>query len=108
MTRKEKRRLFKQIKLKKVKKPTIKIKWPVKVEVACKKVAEQVKDLSGRTLTHGEALCLVKGAQLNIEGRLYRSLASGDLTRPHLKKKSIDLTEKMESITKIIKNNKLR
>lgn len=99
--------MFNRIKLGKVKKKTIKIQWPAKVEAACEKVSDQVNDLSGRTLTHGEALCLVKGAQLNIEGRLYRCLASGDLARPYLKKKCIDFTEKMESIAKQIKNNNL-
>ncbi|PIJ41735.1 replication endonuclease [Tatumella sp. OPLPL6] len=107
MTKKEKRRIFNRIKSDRVKKPTIKIQWPVKVEVACEKVAAQVKDLSGRYITHGEALCLVKGAQLKIEGKLYRCLATGDLARPYLKKKGIDFAEKMKSIAKQIKNNKL-
>ncbi len=107
MTKKERRRVFNRIKSEMVKKPTIKMQWPVKVEVACKNVVGQVKELSGRTLTHGEALCLVKGAQLKVEGKLYRCLASGDLARPYMQKKSIDFTKKMETIAKQIKNNNL-
>lgn len=107
MTKKDRRRLFKRIKPDKVAKPKVRIKWPVKIVTACENVTRQVKELSGKTLTHGEALCLVKGAQLSVEGRFYRSLANGELVRPYLRKQHSDLAEKIKLITKKIKDNNL-
>lgn len=60
----------------------IRLHRPDKIEVACDNVIDQVRDLTGETISRGLAVRLVNGTETKIAGRWFRSSAYGDLVRP--------------------------
>ncbi|MDJ0025120.1 replication endonuclease [Pantoea eucrina] len=85
MSRKERRQLLNRIRADQPEKRHLKLRRPDKVESACDNVISQVRDLSGETISRGEAVRLLSGAQTEIGDRMFRSNAYGDLFRPIIK-----------------------
>jgi len=82
MSRKERRQLLNRIRADQPEKRHLKLRRPDKVEAACDNVISQVRDLSGETISRGEAVRLLSGAQTEIGGRMFRSAYNGELFRP--------------------------
>jgi len=82
MSRKERRQLLNRIRADQPEKRHLKLRRPDKVEAACDKVISQVRDLSCETISRGEAVRLLSGAQTEIGGRMFRSAYNGELFRP--------------------------
>mgnify|MGYP001160570569 CR=1 FL=1 len=56
-----------------------------KTEAACTRVIEQLRDLSGETISCGLAYRLIRGTETKIAGQWYSSTAQGELLRPKKK-----------------------
>lgn len=82
MSRKERRQLLNRIRADQPEKRHLKLRRSDKVEAACDNVISQVRDLSGETISRGEAVRLLSGAQTEIGGRMFRSAYNGELFRP--------------------------
>ncbi|RBO12811.1 replication endonuclease [Pantoea sp. 3_1284] len=82
MSRKERRQLLNRIRADQPEKRHLKLRRSDKIEAACDNVISQVRDLSGETISRGEAVRLLSGAQTKIGGRMFRSAYNGELFRP--------------------------
>ncbi len=64
------------------------------LEAVCEKAIDQVRDLSGKTISRGLAVHLIDGTQTKIGGHFFRSLPDGELARPILEPKSSFVLER--------------
>lgn len=71
-----------------------------KKEAACTRVIEQVRDLSGETISRGLAVRLVEGTETKIGGQWFSSTALGELLRPRKKDNSAKLLIRINDLTK--------
>ncbi|YCI30135.1 replication endonuclease [Erwinia sp. PK3-005] len=98
MSRKERRQLLTRIRTQQPEKRHLKLRRSAKIESACDNLISQVRDLSGEIISRGLAVRLISGVQTEINGRMYRSSAYGDLLRPVKQKKNHDLLERFNRL----------
>ncbi|QHM72489.1 replication endonuclease [Mixta intestinalis] len=81
LSRKERRRILARIKAARPPERHRTLRRADKTEAACDKVIDQVRDLTGETISRGLAVRLIGGTETKIAGRWFRSVASGELFR---------------------------
>ncbi|GLR09089.1 replication protein [Mixta theicola] len=81
MPRKERRRLLRKLTSERPEKAAITFRRSGKVEAACARVIDQIRELTGETISRGLATRLINGVDTKIAGDWCRSASSGELYR---------------------------
>jgi hypothetical protein len=100
MSRKERRKHLARIRAQQPVKTQKVFRRSDKKEAACIRVIEQIRDLSGETISRGLATRLIGGTETRIGGQWFSSTALGELLRPRKKSDPQALLARFELLAK--------
>ncbi|QZQ52283.1 replication endonuclease [Erwinia persicina] len=101
MPRLERRRLLKRLTSERSKRAAKTFRRSDKVEAACASVIEEIRELTGETITRGLATRLIRGADTEIAGEWCRSASSGELFRAPKPVLAADLSARLNHLRQL-------
>ncbi len=100
MSRKERRRQLAKIRADQPDKTSRIFRRSDKAETACSRVIEQLRDLSGETISRGLAYRLIRGTETKIAGQWYSSTAQGELLMTKKRRESVSLLIRFNALAR--------
>ncbi|WLS80880.1 replication endonuclease [Erwinia pyri] len=100
MSRKERRRHLAKIRADQPDKTSRIFRRSDKAEAACSRVIEQLRDLSGETISRGLAYRLIRGTETKIAGQWYSSTAQGELLMTKKRRESKSLLMRFNALAR--------